>query len=180
HGRPISFVPYPRWRFPTQDASRGPRVDSILDPGYNQAASSGGGPGARRLRLMVVSGVVGMLGLAPPASSAQVPIQVILPIGGFFDIVVDDSHQHVFVTGDPSLNNLRVVAVDYRGNVVKLFRDEPGAAGMALDAGHSTLYVALQQGDAIAAIDTATLREKDRFSLGTEAGCPGYATFISG
>src|SRR5712691_3033124 len=87
-------------------------------------------------------------------------IQVILPIGGFFEMVVDLDHLHVFVTGDPSLNNSRVVAVDHRGNVVKLFRNEPGAAGMALDPGHSTLYVALQQGDAIAAIDTATLREK--------------------
>ena|SRR6266536_591078 len=64
---------------------------------------------------MVVSGAIGALGLAPPAAHVLEPLQVILPIGGFFEMVVDLDHLHVFVTGDPSLNNSRVVAVDYRG-----------------------------------------------------------------
>jgi YVTN family beta-propeller protein len=132
---------------------------------------------ARRVRLVALSGVVGLLGFVPEAAGSPSQTTVLLPLSGYFEMVVDPSHQHVFVTGDPSANS-RVVVVDYAGNVVKVVRGETGAAGMALDSAHSTLYVALQAADAIAVIDTGTLEETARFSVGAEAGCPGYATFI--
>ena len=92
-----------------------------------------------------------------------------LPLTGFFDMVVDDAHGHVFVTGGSG--NSSVVVVDFSGNVVTSIGSQPGAAGMALDAANSTLYVALRDSNAISVIDTATLAETSRISI-APAGLP--------
>ncbi|WP_328681890.1 hypothetical protein [Streptomyces sp. NBC_00343] len=76
---------------------------------------------------------------------------VALPIAGFSHLSVDAAHGHFFLSeGDPTT-----------------IQREPGAAGLALSNDGSTVYAALPDQDAIAAIDTNTLTETARYAIGT-------------
>jgi hypothetical protein len=77
-------------------------------------------------------------------------------------LAVDPATQHVFVSGGPG--NSSIVVLDFSGAVVGTIGGEPGASQMALDTATHTLYVALHDADAIAAINTQTLTETSRFS----------------
>ncbi|MFC3577547.1 YncE family protein [Streptomyces yaanensis] len=90
-----------------------------------------------------------------------------LPISSYRDIAVDAAHQQVFLS-DPFGGS--VLVTDYTGQVVKRFSGEAGAWGLALSSDSRTLYVALRDAGAIAAIDTATLEETARYDTGTGAG----------
>ncbi|MEU9349986.1 hypothetical protein AB0D65_02950 [Streptomyces griseoloalbus] len=50
-----------------------------------------------------------------------------------------------------------------------------GARGVALSGDSGTLYVALRDAGAIAAVDTVTLRETARYDTGTGTGAGTYA-----
>ncbi|GAA3377192.1 hypothetical protein GCM10020367_51910 [Streptomyces sannanensis] len=63
-----------------------------------------------------------------------------------------------------------VLVTDYTGQVVKQISGEAGAWGLALSSDSRTLYVALRDAGAIAAIDTVTLQETARYDTGTGAG----------
>lgn len=76
-----------------------------------------------------------------------------LPIAGLSSIVVDDAHQHVFLTGDAT--DSVVLVTDMTGQVVKTFSGEGGASGMVLSNG--TLYVARCGTTSIDTFDAATL-----------------------
>lgn len=71
------------------------------------------------------------------------------------DIVVDEAHGHVFVSGGEGTTG--VVVVDRNGQIVETIPDLAGAEGMLLSEDGTTLYVALVDGKAVAAIDTETL-----------------------
>ena len=85
-----------------------------------------------------------------------------LSLTSFGSIAVDDAHQHVFVSGGPFGSS--IVVLDFDGNLVTTITGEQGANGMAVDASTGTLYVALQNANAISKIDTATLAETSRFA----------------
>ncbi len=86
-----------------------------------------------------------------------------LALTNYADMVVDAGNARVFVSGGSGNNS--IVVLDYNGAVVATIDGQEGAAGMVLDGSSSTMYVALQDADAISAIDTTTLTETSRFSV---------------
>ena len=71
------------------------------------------------------------------------------------DIVVDEAHGHVFVSGGQGTTG--VVVTDLDGQILETIPGLAGGEEMMLSQDGSTLYVALVDGHAIAALDTATL-----------------------
>jgi hypothetical protein len=127
------------------------------------------------LALLAAGAVVAVLGIAPSASAAS-PHEVnvtALPFTSYRDMAVDPAHGHLFVSGDDV-----VVVTDLDGHVVKTMNRLPGASGMALSADGATLYVGLNGANAIAAISTAKLREKTRYSVGVL--CPRDVALAKG
>lgn len=89
------------------------------------------------------------------------------------DIEADPVHGREFISGADS-----VVVADVAGNVETTLDDLPRAAGMVMTPDYSTLYVALNAGDAIVAIDTVTLA---RTVYPTGAGsCPNKLALAAG
>ncbi|WP_461120408.1 YncE family protein [Saccharothrix stipae] len=109
--------------------------------------------------------VVGTTVLTAPAASAATA----LPLSGFGDIVVDQVHQRVFVSGGPTSNG--IVVTDFAGNVVKSINSQSGATGLELSADGNLLFAALAAGDAISVISTTSLTETHRYSTGP---CPTH------
>lgn len=103
------------------------------------------------------------LGTTTAAADTSSP----LPIGSYRDMAVDAAHEQVFLS-DPFGGS--VLVTDYTGQVVKQIGGEAGAWGLALSGDSRTLYVALRDAGAIAAIDTVTLEETARYDVATGAG----------
>ena len=101
-----------------------------------------------------------LTGLAPQPALAGTATA--LSLTSFGSIVVDDAHEHVFVSGGQFASS--IVVLDFDGNIVTTITGEQGANGMALDPATGTLYVALQNANAISKIDTGTLAETSRFT----------------
>lgn len=115
----------------------------------------------------------GFVGLAPTAS-AEAHTTVSLPLTAFRDIVVDEAHGHVFVTGGPADG---IVVRTLEGAAVTTISGVSGAAQMVLASGGSRLLVALEGADAIAAIDTSTLTEVARYATGAST-CPSTLALV--
>ncbi|WP_308297056.1 MULTISPECIES: hypothetical protein [unclassified Streptomyces] len=115
-----------------------------------------------------------LLGLG--TSTATADTSAALPISSYRDIAVDAAHQRVFLS-DPFGGS--VLVTDYTGQVVKQISGAAGAWGMALSGDSRTLYVALRDAGAIAAIDTATLQETARYDTGTGAGAYAGPTSLA-
>jgi hypothetical protein len=114
--------------------------------------------------------VMGVLFFAPVAAGgATTPIS----LNGFSDMVVDDANDRVYVSGGSGSSS--VVVLDFNGGVVTTIATQPGAAGMALDAAASTLYVALSDSNGISKIDTTTLAEVARLSISPASGAQHLA-----
>ncbi|MGY5044361.1 Ig-like domain repeat protein [Streptomyces sp. 900105755] len=98
------------------------------------------------------------------AAPAYADTSTLLPVKSLGDIVVDGTHQQVFIS-DPT--NGKIVVTDYSGNVVKqLTTNLSGVSGLELSADSGTLYAAVQDLDAIAVVDTATDTETTRYTVG--------------
>jgi WD40 repeat protein len=126
-------------------------------------------PRRHRIRAAVLVGaLVAGLGtvLTSSPASAATPDGYLLPIASTGDIVVDGSHQRIFVA-DPRGN--KVVAVGYDGSVLGTASKLPGVTGLALSADENTLYAAAAGADAIVAIDTASVTETVRYSTGSNS-----------
>jgi hypothetical protein len=131
----------------------------------------------RRLAVLALSGLIssaGLVALAPAATAADSVVS--LPLTTFRDVVVDDAHGHVFVTGGGSEG---VVVRDLEGGAVTTITNQPGASQMALSPDGATLYVALATGDAVSAISTTTLTETARYATGAST-CPSRLAVTSG
>lgn len=100
-----------------------------------------------------------------------------LSLAGYGDMVVDDAHGHVFVSGGEFGSSIAVL--DFDGNLVTTITGQSGARGMALDAATGTLYVALQKANSISLIDTATRTEISRFAT-TGMSAPRSVAFAGG
>ncbi|MGW1785947.1 hypothetical protein ACWCQQ_43745 [Streptomyces sp. NPDC002143] len=107
-----------------------------------------------------------LLGLGTTTTTAAADASAPLPISSYRDIAVDAAHQQVFLS-DPF--GATVLVTDYTGQVVKQISGEAGAWGLALSSDSRTLYVALRDAGAIAAIDTTTLEETARYDTGAGA-----------
>jgi hypothetical protein len=118
------------------------------------------------------AGAVGMAVAAvlvgAPAASAT---EDTLPLPNYGDVVVDQTHQRVFVSGGPTANG--IVVTDFRGRVTKRIDGQPGATGLELSADGTSLYVALAAGDAVSVISTETLTETARHATGAQT-CPTH------
>jgi hypothetical protein len=115
-----------------------------------------------------------LLGLGTTTAAADTSTS--LPISSYRDMAVDAAHQHVFLS-DPFGSSILVT--DYDGQVVQQISGEAGAWGMVLSSDSSTLYVALRDAGAIAAIDTTTLQETARYDTGTGAGAYAGPTSLA-
>jgi sugar lactone lactonase YvrE len=112
----------------------------------------------RRGFLALVGALVAVLLAAPNGLAATN-----LGTANFGDMVVDDAHRHVFVSGGGGSSS--VFVLDYDGNLVETITGLSWPVGMALDSATSTLYVALNGGSGIAKIDTATLAVTGELSV---------------
>ncbi len=90
-------------------------------------------------------------GLALPTATAQADASRDVGLTGFADLVVDQTHGHVFI----SQNSGTVVVTNLAGKSVGTLEGLPGANGMTLNDDGSKLYIALTGADAIAQVDTA-------------------------
>lgn len=117
--------------------------------------------------ISVVAGLttatVGLTGTAAWADSTAA-----LPLSHYAHMLVDTAHQHLFFS--QGAGSTGIVVTDLAGNPVTTLTGEQGATGLALSPDGGTLYAALADGDAVAAIDTATLTESARYATGTGSG----------
>ena len=117
--------------------------------------------------ISVVAGLttatVGLTGTAAWADSTAA-----LPLSHYAHLLVDTAHQHLFFS--QGAGSTDIVVTDLAGNPVTTITGEQGATGLALSPDGGTLYAALADGDAVAAIDTATLTESARYATGTGSG----------
>jgi hypothetical protein len=133
-----------------------------------------------RIRAVVATGalVAGLATVLSPSSPAlaSTPKGTLLPISSTGDIVVDGSHQRIFIA-DPADD--KVIAVGYNGSVLGTARQLPGVVGLALSPDESTLYAAAVNGDAIVAIDTESVTETARYATGANSE-PTYLAPLGG
>ncbi|MDX6255954.1 MAG: hypothetical protein QOJ11_2288 [Frankiales bacterium] len=119
-----------------------------------------------RVRLGLLVAVAGILVVgACPIAVADVITQP--GTQGVGHMVVDDAHQHVFMTGNGDSSDVQVI--DYTGTSVFQIR-EPGASGMALLSG--TLYVASCGGTTIDEYSTTTLAKTGSITTGEAMAYP--------
>lgn len=136
----------------------------------------------RRLAVLAASaaalvGGVASVGLtAGSAQAATTPTSVALPLSTYSGMVLDPTHQHIFIS---SAGSNTILVTDYSGNTVATIANEPGAYGLVLSSDGSTVYAALSTGDAISAISTDTLAETARYATGTGTD-PTYVAYTSG
>ncbi|MFR9777069.1 hypothetical protein ACL02O_13525 [Micromonospora sp. MS34] len=129
-------------------------------------------------RLMVAAlgaacGVVSPLG----AGAAYADGATGLGIETYAEMMVDSAHGHLFFSLGRQRSGVRVT--DLSGGAQRTIPDLPGASGMALSVDGSKLYVALADAGAVAAIDTTTLAETQRWSIGA-GSCPTWLTPAGG
>jgi DNA-binding beta-propeller fold protein YncE len=121
-----------------------------------------------RKTFSIVVGLLCAVALAPPAHATTPDT---LPLPAFGAMAVDQAHKRVFVSGGAASNGILVL--DFSGRTVKTLNGQFGATGLVLSEDGRTLYAALAAGDAISAIDTATLTESKRFPTGAQT-CPTH------
>jgi hypothetical protein len=115
------------------------------------------------------------LPLASPALAASAPVSTTLPIDGFAALALDEPGGRLFISTGPDRAELLVT--DLAGSELRRIGNLPGASGLLLQDG--TLYVALHDAGAIAALDLASLAETRRYAL--PAGtCPDELGWTAG
>ena len=122
----------------------------------------------RRFSLLTAAAtVLGLTGvIVPGAADSYAASGVALPIAHFSHLLVDAAHGHLFFSGGAGTDGILVTDLD--GGDATTIGGEPGATGLALSDDGSTLYAALPDRDAIAAISTDTLAETARYGTGAD------------
>ena len=100
---------------------------------------------------------------AAAAEPLTEPTSTALPISYHADMAVDAVHRRLYIA---DIVTSSVLVTDFDGRLLRTLKNKPGAADLALSRDSRTLYVALSGGDAIAAVDTGTYREKARYTTG--------------
>lgn len=116
-----------------------------------------GEPSVRRNLVLPLAVTIAASALATPltVSPAQADGIVSLPIAGFSDILVDQAHGHVFITGGTGSSSIVVTNLD--GAIQTSIPNAYGAAQMLLSQDGTKVYVGLTQADGVGVIDTTTL-----------------------
>ncbi|MFD9700485.1 YncE family protein [Lentzea sp. NPDC059081] len=112
---------------------------------------------------------------ALPAAAEPPQVSVSLALTSFSDIAVDAAHGHVFVS---SKADHAVAVTDLSGTAVTKLSNLPGARGLVLSPDGGTVFVALSEYGAIAALDTLTLTERARYPVGEV--CPADLAITNG
>ncbi|MFD3497945.1 YncE family protein [Streptomyces sp. NPDC058678] len=115
--------------------------------------------GALIMLLLPVLGTASTASARPLASTSSTA----LPISYHADMAVDAVHRRLYIA---DVVTSSVLVTDFDGKLLKTLTNKPGAADLVLSPDSRTLYVALSGGDAIAALDTTTYREKARYATG--------------
>jgi sugar lactone lactonase YvrE len=127
---------------------------------------------ASRNRVLAGASAIAISGaIAVAAAGPARATETDLGLPAYGDLVVDQDHNQLYITGGASSNG--VVVTDLNGRVKKTITGQYGATGLALSADNHKLYVALAAGDAISVIDTHTLKETNRYSTGART-CPTH------
>ncbi|WP_405870648.1 MULTISPECIES: YncE family protein [unclassified Streptomyces] len=129
-------------------------------------------PAATALAVLFGSAALAVTSAAPALADSS----TVLPVTSTGDVVVDGVHQRVFIS-DPAGG--QVVVTDYSGTVVGTIGSLPGVRGLELSADSGTLYAAVENADAIVAIDTATATEAHRYPTG-DGTQPEYPALAGG
>jgi len=130
-----------------------------------------------RRTVLIVLALLG-LGLTVPTSVAQADATRDVGLTGFADIVVDQTHAHVFI----SQGTDTVVVTDLFGQKVGEIAGLTGAQGMTLSDDGSALFVALNGANAIAEVDTTqplTAGAVTTFPAG-DTSCPTDLAYTAG
>ncbi|GLW30033.1 hypothetical protein [Actinoplanes regularis] len=114
------------------------------------------------LAAVVLAGISGTVGVLT-AESAMAASSRELSIAAFGDMVVDATHQRVFIS-DPKSG--KVVATDYRGAPVAELTGLPGVLDLVLSADSNSIYAAVPDAHAIVELSTTSVTESDRFPVG--------------
>ncbi|WP_199512339.1 hypothetical protein [Nucisporomicrobium flavum] len=101
--------------------------------------------------------------LATGATPALADSGKVLPIKSVGDLVVDRTHQRVFVS-DPTGG--KIVETTYDGTVVASISGLPRVTGLALSPDGAKVYGALESSRAVVALTAATLTGPVRYDLG--------------
>ncbi|MGW5369838.1 YncE family protein [Streptomyces sp. NPDC004009] len=132
--------------------------------------------------ISVVAGLttatVGLTGAAAQADGTAP-----LPLAHYSHMLVDTAHRHIFCSQGAGSDG--IVVTDLNGapvttitGEVTTITGEQGATGLVLSADGGTLYAALADGDAVAAVDTANLTESTRWATG--AGSAPVSVAVAG
>ncbi|MFF4830111.1 hypothetical protein ACFY20_46290 [Streptomyces sp. NPDC001312] len=109
----------------------------------------------------VLAAIIASLTLLASPGPARAADGIVLPVRSHWQTLADSHHVYISAPYDDV-----VVTTDHDGRVLKTIEGLDGARGMTLSRDESTLYVALSEADAIAAVDTTTLTETRRFATG--------------
>src|SRR5689334_21712847 len=116
----------------------------------------------RRVSAAALVGAVWAVLIVVPRAEAVSAIP--LGMDHFAAMAVDLAHGHLFFSG--GAGSSQVVVPDLAGGARQAVPNLPAATGMALSADGGTLYVAVANDDAVAALNTATLTVTRRYALG--------------
>jgi hypothetical protein len=126
-------------------------------------------------RLVIAALFVPALVATPAAAQAAGTTSTPLPVDRADTLVFDPGSEHLYLSTGPGRSE--VLVTDAAGTVVQRLSGLPGASGLVLDAG--VVYVALHDAGAIAAFDTGTLAESQRWSLPADV-CPDRLAVTAG
>ena len=116
------------------------------------------------LLAVAVAGMIAPVSVLPAAAAqAAAASAPTLPITYFRQLVLDPAHGHIFISqGGGSQSGILVT--DFSGQPVTTI-GSTGVLGIALSPDGSTLYAALATGDAVVAVDTATLTQTASYPM---------------
>ncbi|MFC5674245.1 YncE family protein [Streptomyces incanus] len=125
----------------------------------------------RRRSISIATALAVILSSAALAAGAASPAAAdsakVLPVKSVGDIVVDGTHQRVYVS-DPTGG--KIVVADYSGTVKATLTGLSGVTGLALSADSGQVYAAVKNGNRIVSVETKTYTRTASYPVGTAPG----------
>ncbi|WTH12130.1 Ig-like domain repeat protein [Streptomyces sp. NBC_01578] len=113
---------------------------------------------------VVLSSASLVTGVASPAAADSAKT---LPVKSVGDIVVDGTHQRVYIS-DPTGG--KIVVTDYTGTVKATLTGLSGVTGLALSADSGQIYAAVKYGNRIVSVETGTYTQTASYPVGAAPG----------
>ncbi|MFF9124420.1 Ig-like domain repeat protein [Streptomyces sp. NPDC014889] len=113
---------------------------------------------------IVLSSVALTTGVAGPAAADSAKV---LPVTSVGDMVVDGTHQRVYVS-DPTTG--KIVVTDYTGAVKATLTGLSGVTGLALSDDSEQVYAAVKNGNRIVSVETRTYTQTASYPLDAAPG----------